>query len=38
MEELVLGVALTLEELDVVDEQHVEIAVAALELLCALRA
>ena len=33
VEELVLGVALALEELDVVDEQHVEVAVAALELL-----
>ena len=33
VEELVLGVPLALEELDVVDEQHVEIAIAALELL-----
>ena len=33
VEELVLGVALALEELDVVDQQHVEVAVAALELL-----
>ena len=31
MEELVLGVALALEELDVVDEEDVEVAVAALE-------
>ena len=31
VEELVLGVALALEELDVVDEQHVEVAVAPLE-------
>ncbi len=36
VEELVLGVALALEELDVVDEQHVEVAVAALEPLGAL--
>ncbi len=33
MEELLLGMALALEELDVVDQQHVEVAVAALELL-----
>src|SRR6476661_8142084 len=33
VEELVLGVPLALEELDVVDQQHVEVAVAALELL-----
>ena len=31
VEELVLGVPLALEELDVVDEQDVEVAVAALE-------
>ncbi len=36
VEELVLGMALALEELDVVDEQHVEVSVATLELLCAL--
>ena len=38
VEELVLGVPLALEKLDVVDEQHVEVAVAALELLGPLRA
>ena len=33
VEELLFGVLFALEELDVVDEQHVEVAVAALELL-----
>ena len=33
VEELLLGVLLALQELDVVDEQDVEVAVAALELL-----
>ena len=31
MEELLLGLLLALQELDVVDEQHVDVAVAALE-------
>ena len=38
VEELLLGVLLALEELDVVDEQDVEVAVAALEALGAARA
>lgn len=31
MEELLLGLGLALQELDVVDEEHVHVAVAALE-------
>ena len=38
VEELLLGVLLALEELDVVDEQHVDVPVAALEALGAGRA
>ena len=37
VEELLLGLLLALDELDVVDEQHVDVAVAALEGVVGLR-